>query len=185
MKKGSPRAAFWVKMCVIILLSGDSASMLSTAFSPSLVHPIAIQNTWSAAKRPRLMKPIPRPCLRMTENSGGLSDADIAGLLARVSATKGRVATIPICILDATLPRQRLEFAADDPSFSALLQYCKEMAGGEGLGKLGMLGKLPYIRDVLMNQIFVRFRRICKSVSFLPIRCGPYKSLHYAARQRG
>jgi hypothetical protein len=164
MKKGSMIAVFWVKICVIILLSGDSASMLSTAFSPSLVHPTAIQNRWSAAKRPRLMQPFPRPCLcmKMTDDSGGLSDADIAGLLARVSATKGRVATIPICILDATLPRQRLEFAADDPSFSAMLQYCKEMAGGEGLGKFGMLGKLPYIRDVLMNQIFERFRRICK-----------------------
>ena len=88
----------------------------------------------------------------------------LLGYLREFSATKGRVATIPICILDATLPRQRLEFAADDPSFSALLQYCKEMAGGEGLGKLGMLGKLPYIRDVLMNQIFVHFRRICKII---------------------
>jgi hypothetical protein len=75
---------------------------------------------------------------------GGLSDADISGLLARVSAAKDRVQTLPVCVLDATLPKQRLEFATDDMSFSALLAYCKSAAGGDGLGKFGMLGSLPH-----------------------------------------
>lgn len=45
-----------------------------------------------------------------------------------------------MCVLDATLPRQRLEFATADKSFSAMLAHCKERAGGDGLGTFGMLG---------------------------------------------
>jgi Lon protease-like protein len=86
------------------------------------------------------------PRLRMQQAQGGpepeegLSEADISGLLARVSAAKDRVQMLPVCVLDATLPRQRLEFATQDTSFLALLAHCKVAAGGEGLGKFGMLG---------------------------------------------
>ena len=73
-------------------------------------------------------------------DEAGLSDAEISGLLARVSAAKGRVQTMPICVLDCMLPRQRLEFATSDDSFKALLQHCKDAAGGQDLGRFGMLG---------------------------------------------
>ena len=73
-------------------------------------------------------------------DEAGLSDAEISGLLARVSAAKGRVQTMPICVLDCMLPRQRLEFATSDNSFKALLQHCKDAAGGQDLGRFGMLG---------------------------------------------
>merc|ERR1719238_1757010 len=66
-------------------------------------------------------------------DEAGLSDAEISGLLARVSAAKGRVQTMPICVLDCMLPRQRLEFATSDNSFKALLQHCKDAAGGQDL----------------------------------------------------
>jgi len=74
------------------------------------------------------------------DEAGGMSDADISGLLARVSAAKDRVQDLPLCVLDATLPLQRLEFASDDKSFNALLDHCKEAAGGDDFGKFGMLG---------------------------------------------
>ncbi len=82
------------------------------------------------------------PCpLRMAGGEkGGMSDADLQGLLARVSAVKDRVQTLPLCVLDATLPLQRLEFATDDTSFQALLAGCKQRAGGSDLGTFGMLG---------------------------------------------
>ena len=91
------------------------------------------------SKSPR--EPSRAPRLLMQEGEPeGLSDADISGLLARVSAAKDRVQTLPVCILDATLPRQRLEFATSDKSFLALIAHCREAAGGDGLGKFGMLG---------------------------------------------
>ena len=91
---------------------------------------------------PRLRATRRVPCaLRMAEgDAGGMTDDDMKALLARVSAVKDRVQTVPLCVLDATLPLQKLEFATDDTSFQALLEGCKERAGGSDLGRFGMLG---------------------------------------------
>ena len=160
------------------------------------------------AKSPRV--PLRAPRLLMQEGEPeGLSDADISGLLARVSAAKDRVQTLPVCILDATLPRQRLEFATSDKSFLALIAHCREAAGGDGRGKFGMLGPFlsrrylswhctPFFsasRSKALVIPCVGSGRACSrstpdvSLTFrclLPItRCGPLEPSHHAAGHRG
>lgn len=111
--------------------------------------------------------------LMLDGDSEGLSDADISGLLARVSAAKDRVQTLPLCVLDATLPRQRLEFVTQDKSFLALLAHCRVAAGGDGLGKFGMLGQCqsrPYSL-LLLHKTLPCSARVC------PLSCSSAGSL--------
>lgn len=144
----SERCAHWVLLLATFF---DSAAH-TAAFAPSTAFRSFHQNSAFIPSGSLLPLACPRRLpartvrLRMAaeeSQAGGLSDADISGLLARVSAAKDRVQTMPLFVLDATLPRQRLQFATDDISFSALLAYCKEAAGGDGLGKFGMLGSSP------------------------------------------
>lgn len=65
-----------------------------------------------------------------------LSTADIA----RLSEMRSRQRTIPIMILDAMLPGQRLEFGSDDPRFGKLLEHV--LSGGST--EMGMIGLNPH-----------------------------------------
>ena len=128
----SPHLLMWggVIMATVIVCEGWQLA----AFAPRLGCPAARAASAVSHRSlgcPTLRCQRPKRPVRMGEEaggeeaSGGLSDADISGLLARVSAAKDRVQTLPVCVLDATLPRQRLEFATADKSFSALLEHCK------------------------------------------------------------
>lgn len=59
--------------------------------------------------------------------------------LKRLSQMKSRHCTMPIMILDAMLPRQKLSFQSDDPKFRRLIDYCLEEDQ-----PLGMLGLNPH-----------------------------------------
>jgi hypothetical protein len=136
----------FASMLLGMLFAGDSASH-AAAFAPQPHAAPSFLSGYTPKNRAGLRAPRrshrvwPGLGLRMNaDESGGLSDSDLSGLLARVAAAKEHVQTIPLCVLDAMLPRQRLEFATNDKSFKALLEYCKESAGGGDLGKFGMLG---------------------------------------------
>jgi len=60
--------------------------------------------------------------------------------LRRLQTLKARHTTMPIMILDAMLPRQKLTFKSDDPKFHRLVQYCLE----EERHELCMIGLNPH-----------------------------------------
>uniref|UniRef100_A0A7S2A921 Lon N-terminal domain-containing protein n=1 Tax=Trieres chinensis TaxID=1514140 RepID=A0A7S2A921_TRICV len=62
--------------------------------------------------------------------------------LARLSEMRSRRTTMPIMILDAILPGQKLEFGSDDPKFLRLLEYA--LSGQDGSDEIGMIGLNPH-----------------------------------------
>jgi len=76
-------------------------------------------------------------------------DAFIAGLMNRVGDLKSRQLELPIVVLDATLPNQRLAISTSDQAFREMVEYCGvkavEEAGDEQFddtrhGKFGIVG---------------------------------------------
>eukprot|EP00567_Pseudictyota_dubia_P006345 CAMPEP_0197434634 /NCGR_PEP_ID=MMETSP1175-20131217/2340_1 /TAXON_ID=1003142 /ORGANISM="Triceratium dubium, Strain CCMP147" /LENGTH=308 /DNA_ID=CAMNT_0042963425 /DNA_START=18 /DNA_END=944 /DNA_ORIENTATION=+ len=65
-----------------------------------------------------------------------LTTADIL----RLTEMRSRHQTIPIMILDAMLPGQRLHFGSDDPRFGKLLEYVLS----EDSAEMGMIGLNPH-----------------------------------------
>ena len=51
-------------------------------------------------------------------------DAFIAGLMNRVGDLKSRQLELPIVVLDATLPNQRLAISTSDQAFREMIEYC-------------------------------------------------------------
>jgi len=51
-------------------------------------------------------------------------DAFIAGLMNRVGDLKSRQLELPIVVLDATLPNQRLAISTSDQAFREMVEYC-------------------------------------------------------------
>lgn len=66
---------------------------------------------------------------------------------------KSRHTTIPILILDALLPGQKLCFKSDDPKFHKLVEYCLNVDDGSGKFQLGMLGMNPYTGKPLCRGV--------------------------------
>mmetsp|Transcript_39480 Transcript_39480/g.58004 ORF Transcript_39480/g.58004 Transcript_39480/m.58004 type:complete len:339 (+) Transcript_39480:52-1068(+) len=71
--------------------------------------------------------------------------------LERLQGARNRCKTIPIMILDAMLPKQRLEFHSDDPRFRKLIEYTLCNANGT----LGMIGLNPQSGRPLNNGVIV------------------------------
>ena len=76
-------------------------------------------------------------------------DAFLAGLMNRVDELKARQLELPIVVLDATLPNQRLAISTSDQAFREMIEYCGvkavEEAGDEQFddqrhGKFGIVG---------------------------------------------
>lgn len=129
------------RLCCVALL-GAALLRSSEAFMPgcpSVIQPKARTVLCLRRGRTLLHNKALSP-LRMAAEGEGLSDSDLAGLLKRVAQAKDNVSEIPIVILDAILPRQRLGFATADPVFRKLIDDAKARADGEGLGCFGMLG---------------------------------------------
>eukprot|EP00959_Pyramimonas_sp_CCMP1952_P372584 7802453-Pyramimonas_sp.AAC.1 len=55
------------------------------------------------------------------EPAGEGGELDLSSLFSRVAELKSRQAEIPICVLDAMLPRQRLKFKTQDKGFRSLV----------------------------------------------------------------
>jgi len=51
-------------------------------------------------------------------------DAFLAGLMNRVDELKARQLELPIVVLDATLPNQRLAISTSDQAFREMIEYC-------------------------------------------------------------
>ena len=51
-------------------------------------------------------------------------DAFIAGLMNRVGDLKSRQLELPIVVLDATLPNQRLAISTSDQAFREMIEWC-------------------------------------------------------------
>ena len=51
-------------------------------------------------------------------------DAFLAGLMNRVDELKARQLELPIVVLDATLPNQRLAISTSDQAFREMVEYC-------------------------------------------------------------
>ena len=51
-------------------------------------------------------------------------DAFLAGLMNRVDELKARQLELPIVVLDATLPNQRLAISTSDQAFRGMIEYC-------------------------------------------------------------
>jgi len=78
--------------------------------------------------------------------------------LERLSELKFRhVPAMPIMILDAMLPRQRLTFRSSDPRFRRLVEYCVDDHGDvyDNPHRLGMLGLNPYTGKPLCRGVTV------------------------------
>ena len=58
-------------------------------------------------------------------------DAFIAGLMNRVGDLKSRQLKLPIVVLDATLPNQRLAISTSDQAFREMIEYCGVRAAEE------------------------------------------------------
>ena len=76
-------------------------------------------------------------------------DAFLAGLMNRVDELKARQLELPIVVLDATLPNQRLAISTSDQAFREMIEYCGvkavEEAGDEQFddtrhGRFGIVG---------------------------------------------
>ena len=76
-------------------------------------------------------------------------DAFLAGLMNRVDELKARQLELPIVVLDATLPNQRLAISTSDQAFREMVEYCGvkavEEAGDEQFddtrhGRFGIVG---------------------------------------------
>ena len=76
-------------------------------------------------------------------------DAFMAGLMNRVDELKARQLELPIVVLDATLPNQRLAISTSDQAFREMIEWCGvkavEEAGDEQFddqrhGKFGIVG---------------------------------------------
>ena len=76
-------------------------------------------------------------------------DAFLAGLMNRVDELKARQLELPIVVLDATLPNQRLAISTSDQAFREMIEWCGvkavEEAGGEQFddqrrGRFGIVG---------------------------------------------
>jgi hypothetical protein len=76
-------------------------------------------------------------------------DAFLAGLMNRVDELKARQLELPIVLLDATLPNQRLAISTSDQAFREMVEYCGvkavEEAGDEQFddtrhGRFGIVG---------------------------------------------
>ena len=63
----------------------------------------------------------------------------MAGLMNRVDELKARQLELPIVVLDATLPNQRLAISTSDQAFREMIEYCGvkavEEAGDEQFGR--------------------------------------------------
>ena len=51
-------------------------------------------------------------------------DAFLAGLMNRVDELKARQLELPIVVLDATLPNQRLAISTSDQAFREMIEWC-------------------------------------------------------------
>ena len=58
-------------------------------------------------------------------------DAFLAGLMNRVDELKARQLELPIVVLDATLPNQRLAISTSDQAFREMIEYCGVRAAEE------------------------------------------------------
>ena len=58
-------------------------------------------------------------------------DAFLAGLMNRVDELKARQLELPIVVLDATLPNQRLAISTSDQAFREMVEYCGVKAAEE------------------------------------------------------
>ena len=76
-------------------------------------------------------------------------DGFLAGLMNRVDELKARQLELPIVVLDATLPNQRLAISTSDQAFREMIEYCGvkavEEAGDEQFddtrhGRFGIVG---------------------------------------------
>ena len=76
-------------------------------------------------------------------------DAFLAGLMNRVDELKARQLELPIVVLDATLPNQRLAISTSDQAFREMVEFCGvkavEEAGDEQFddtrhGRFGIVG---------------------------------------------
>ncbi len=68
-------------------------------------------------------------CRRRALEMGGdkpsessFSEAEFKGLMQRVAATRSKIAELPLVVLDAMLPRQRLTFGTTDLGFRTMVQ---------------------------------------------------------------
>lgn len=71
--------------------------------------------------------------------------------LRRLESMRTRHCTIPIMILDALLPKQKLSFQSNDPRVRRLVDYCIK----EGVGQLGMIGLNPHTGRPLSRGVTV------------------------------
>ena len=73
----------------------------------------------------------------MTPSTRRVPDAFMAGLMNRVGELKASQLELPIVVLDATLPNQRLAISTSDQAFREMIEYCGvkavEEAGDEQL----------------------------------------------------
>ena len=76
--------------------------------------------------------------------------------LARLSNLRERQRIIPIMILDAMLPRQRLAFRSEDKKFSRLIQYCLEERT-----PMGMIGMNPYTGHPISSGVTIPIQASC------------------------
>ena len=68
-----------------------------------------------------------KPVLRASDDDAidaSSPDAFIAGLMNRVGDLKSRQLELPIVVLDATLPNQRLAISTSDQAFREMIEYC-------------------------------------------------------------
>jgi len=86
--------------------------------------------------------------------------------LSRLTKMKSRHCTMPIMILDAMLPKQKLSFKSYDPKFRDLIEYCLERQeqqddddrdGSNDRHQMGVLGFNPYTGKPLCRGVTVSF----------------------------
>lgn len=88
------------------------------------------------------------------DGGGGAAEAEeaspdgnlLSGLMGRVRDLSNRSTKIPVVVLDAMVPKQRLKFSTSDPSFTAMLESlarCNVPGDGEAGDATGSIGMFP------------------------------------------
>jgi len=106
-------------LCAICTVNGFQTSISATKkfLLRQNTCPMMKKSVLSPASRVSV-RPPSLPLLRMMNSGqGGLSDEDINGLLSRVAQVKEKVEELPILVLDAMLPKQRLPIQTANPAF--------------------------------------------------------------------